>query len=59
MNPEPDPIAWSEYPDHCFPGRTVLIGVVDGTTYAASFVGRRDKALNAIRVAARAQGKTS
>lgn len=54
--PAPDPITWTEHPDCRFPGRTVLVGVYFGKTYHASFVGRRDKAVDAIRHTARAEG---
>lgn len=53
----PDPIEWTEYTDLRSPHRTVILGRIGGTTYGASYVSNRDKACEAIRSAARAQGK--
>lgn len=51
-----DPIEWIEHPDHRFPGRTVIIGRINGKTYAASYCVRRENARDAIRAAVRADG---
>lgn len=49
-----DPFEWTEYPDRRTPGRTVILGRIDGATYAASYITRQTKAMDAIRAAHRA-----